>query len=42
MAPVVVGDVLGETIAVGTPKGSNAPKLAAKVKGTISVLPFTP
>jgi hypothetical protein len=41
MAPVVVGDVLGETVAVGTPKGPNAPKLAAKV-GTISVLPFTP
>ena len=42
VAPVVLGDVLGETIALGTPKGPNAPKPAAKVKGTISVLPFTP
>jgi hypothetical protein len=41
-APAVLGDVLSETIAVGTPNGPNAPKPAAKVKGTIGVLPFTP
>jgi hypothetical protein len=41
-APAVVGDVLGETIAAATPSGPNAPKTAAKVKGTIGVLPFTP
>jgi hypothetical protein len=42
IAPAVLGDVLGETIAVGTPNGPNPPKHAAKVSGTISVLPFTP
>jgi hypothetical protein len=39
----VAGDVLGEaTKAVATPKAHNAPKVAAKVKGNIRVLPFTP
>jgi hypothetical protein len=42
IAPAVLGDVLGEAFAVSTPKGANAPKPAGKVKGTISVLPFTP
>jgi hypothetical protein len=39
---VVAGDVLGETKAVGTPKARAAPKVAAKVKGNIGELPFTP
>jgi len=42
IAPAVLGDVLGEAFAVSTPKGANAAKPAGKVKGTISVLPFTP
>jgi hypothetical protein len=39
---VVAGGVLGKTKSASTPKAPSAPKVAAKVKGNIRVLPFTP